>query len=138
MNRVYKIYLKMKRTKSKILKRYYEIYLRIVYCCDIPSETKIGKDVRFPHNALGVVIHPEAIIGDNCCIGQNVTIGGRSGIQKVPVIGDNVLIGANAVLLGPVTIGDGAQIGAGSVVVHDVPANGVVVGNPAKVIKIVS
>lgn len=44
-------------------------------------------------------------------------------------------IGANATLLPGVTIGENAMVGAGSVVTHDVPANAIVVGNPAKIIR---
>lgn len=109
--------------------------MRIVFACDIPYKTKIGKKCEFPHHALGIVIHPYAIIGDNCKIEQNVTIGGRSGLKVLPIIGNNVMIGAGAAILGPVTIGDGAQIGAGAVVVKDVPENSVAVGVPAKIIK---
>ena len=80
-------------------------------------------------------MHPDAVIGNNCKIGQNVTIGGRSGIMTLPVIEDDVEIGANALILGPVRVGQGSIIGAGSVVVKDVPPYSVVVGNPARVIK---
>jgi maltose O-acetyltransferase len=48
-------------------------------------------------------------------------------------IGSGVWFGGGAIVLPGVTIGDGAVIGAGSVVTRDVPANSVVVGNPAKV-----
>lgn len=51
------------------------------------------------------------------------------------IIGDDCWIGANAVILGGVTIGNGAVIGAGAVVTKDVPAFGIAVGIPAKVIK---
>lgn len=54
------------------------------------------------------------------------------------VIGDNVWIGDKATILPGVVIGKGAVIGAGAVVTHDIPAFGVAVGNPAKVIKIVN
>ena len=50
----------------------------------------------------------------------------------MPKLGNNVTIGCHSQLLGPITIGDNAVIGAGSVVIHDVPANAVVAGNPAK------
>lgn len=46
-----------------------------------------------------------------------------------------VWIGAGAIVLPGVTVGENAVIGAGSVVTHDVPANTVAAGNPAKVIK---
>lgn len=50
-------------------------------------------------------------------------------------IGNNVWIGGKAVICPGVTIGDNCVIGAGAVVVKDVPANSVVAGNPAKVIR---
>ncbi|WP_179394567.1 sugar O-acetyltransferase [Lacticaseibacillus absianus] len=50
-------------------------------------------------------------------------------------IGNNVWICTNALILPGVTIGDNAIIGAGSVVTHDVPANTLVAGNPAKVLR---
>lgn len=51
------------------------------------------------------------------------------------VIGKNVWIGAAAIVLKGVTIGDNSVVGFGSVVTKDVPANCVVAGNPAKIIK---
>ncbi|MEI6638445.1 MAG: acyltransferase [Chlorobium sp.] len=51
------------------------------------------------------------------------------------IIGDDCWIGANAVILGGVTIGNGAVIGAGAVVTKDVPAFGIALGIPAKVVK---
>ena len=107
--------------------------MRVIFCCDIDPRTKIGDGTKFPHHAMGIVIHREAIIGNNCIIEQNVTIGGRSGLSVLPKIGDNVLIGCGAAILGNVTVGDNSQIGAGAVVVKDVPAD--VVGVPARVIK---
>jgi len=52
------------------------------------------------------------------------------------VIGNDVWIGANSVILKGVTINDGAIIGAGSVVTKDVPSYAIVVGNPARVLKL--
>lgn len=50
-------------------------------------------------------------------------------------LGKKVFVGAGAIILRNVTVGDNAIISAGSVVGRDVPANVVVMGNPARVIK---
>ena len=52
-----------------------------------------------------------------------------------PEIGNNVIIGAGSKILGKVYVGDNVVIGANSVVLEDVPANVVIAGIPAKIIK---
>ena len=79
----------------------------------------------------GVVIHPEAIIGPNCLIFQQVTIGSVEG-SRAPIIGGHVDIGAGAKILGTVNIGDNVLIGANSVVLNDIKDDVTVVGIPAK------
>ncbi len=132
---VYKFY-KMSnffyRKKLTIVAIGIRLIMRLVFSCDIPYKTKIGKGTSFPHHALGVVIHQDVIIGENCKVLQNVSIGGKSGYKKLPHIGKNVIIGANSVILGPIKIGDNAIIGAGSVVLKDVLSGTTVAGNPAK------
>ena len=56
-------------------------------------------------------------------------------VAKPIVIEDNVWIGGSAILLPGVGIGRNAVVGAGSVVSRDVPANTIVAGNPARVIR---
>lgn len=68
-------------------------------------------------------------------IGQNVTIGGKSGWYEVPIVGDNVEISAGARVIGPVRVGNNVIIGANAAVVKDVPDNCIVAGIPAKIIK---
>ena len=87
---------------------------------------------KFPH-PIGIAIAKSVKIGKNCVIFQNVTIGVKN--EKAPEIGDNVIIYPNSVIFGGVRIGNNSKIGAGSVVLHDVPENCVVAGNPAKVIR---
>lgn len=109
--------------------------IRLCHNCAIYAETSIGSGTQFGYGGIGVVIHKRAVIGQNCMIGSNVTIGGRSQSQGVPVIGDDVYIATGAKVLGDITIGDNCVIGANAVVINDVPSHSVVVGIPAKVIK---
>lgn len=109
---------------------------RVVFSCDISYKVDVPATTRLPHQGMGIVIHPNSIIGENCIIYQNVTIG-ANGKPKfgndAPTIGDNVMIGAGAVLLGKIKIGNNAMIGANAVVVEDVPEGVMVAGVPAKI-----
>jgi len=99
---------------------------------DVPLNAKIGGGIIMTH-PNGVVIHPDARVGVNCLILQQVTIGVGSK-EGLPVIGGHVDIGAGAKILGGITIGNHAKIGANSVVLEDIPAGATAVGIPAKVI----
>lgn len=106
--------------------------------CDIQNlDDLIKRGVKFPY-PLGIVIHKDVKIGDNCVIYQNVTLGasGSKNPEKfgVPILKENVTIYANACVVGNVTIGENSIIGANSVVLNDVPPNCTIAGNPAKVI----
>lgn len=122
--------------KTPILPGFFMRYIRVIYSCELPTNLKLGKGVVLKHNGLGVVIHPDAIIGENTQIYQNVSIAGRNN-RGTPIIGKNVFIGCGACILGGVKIGDNVSIGANAVVLDDIPENAVVVGVPGKVIKIV-
>lgn len=95
---------------------------------DIPINTQIGGGLLIPH-PNGIVIHSAAVIGPNCLIFQQVTIGDADGI---PTIGGHVDIGAGAKVLGAITVGDHARIGANAVVLRDVPEGATMVGIPAR------
>ncbi|MCD7785685.1 MAG: serine O-acetyltransferase [Oscillospiraceae bacterium] len=86
------------------------------------------------YGGVGVVIHKNAVIGKDCIIESNVTIGGRNNIPGAPVIGDNVFIGTGAKILGNIRIGSGSIIGANAVVIYDVPEKCSVGGIPAKIL----
>ena len=96
-----------------------------------------GADIQgepiLPHGLHGVFISRYAVIGANCRIYQNVTIGEVD--HKAPVIGNGCWIGAGAVLIGNIHIGPGARIGAGAVVSKDVPAGCTVVAQPPRVLE---
>ena len=84
-------------------------------------------------------------LGDGCQIGHNVVFatlnhgiapGDRVHTYPAPIVlGKNVWVGSNATILQGVTVGDNAIIAAGAVVTKDVPADTIVGGVPAKVIR---
>ena len=53
----------------------------------IPYQADIGEGTVIGYQGIGVVIHKRCVIGENCHISQNVTLGGTSGIYEVPVLG---------------------------------------------------
>lgn len=102
----------------------------------IGVSAKIGRRLTIEHSGA-IVIHGNAVIGDDCVIRQGVTVGNRrlSEPFAAPTLGNRVNVGAGAKILGAVHIGDGAEIGANAVVLQDVPANSIAVGIPARVIR---
>lgn len=96
-------------------------------------EVVVGKNFHLIHSG-NIQIHPGTIIGDNCGIQQDVTIGTNMDKAGVPVIGDDVFIGKGATVLGPITIGDRVIIAANSLVVKDVPSDSTAIGVPARII----
>lgn len=87
---------------------------------------------RLPHGLNGIIVSHNAVIGKDCTIFHQVTIGeGRGG---APVIGDNVLIGAGAKLIGAIVIGSDVKIGAGCIVTQDVPDGATVVMERPRII----
>lgn len=100
--------------------------------CDIPSRTKIGAGFVI-HHCTGIVINPNAVIGENCTIRGGTVIGSTN--KGVPILGDNVNMGVHAIIIGNVQIGNGCVIGAGAVVTKSTEPNGVYAGVPARKIK---
>ena len=108
--------------------------------CDAYNNASMGTNLNYgaqfkspphlPHGLNGIIIHPEAVIGGNCTIYQQVTIAGKNG--RSAEIGDNVSIGAGAKIIGNVSIGDNVRIGANAEGVNDVPSNCTGAGVPAR------
>src|SRR6202042_1978401 len=122
---------------APLLPRLIATTARSITGIEIHPAAEIG-DGFFIDHGMGVVIGETAEIGADVTLYQGVTLGG-TGFQtgkRHPTIEDNVTIGSGAKLLGPITIGHGAKIGANTVVIHDVPANFTVGGNPGHPVRV--
>lgn len=93
---------------------------------------------QFPHGIKCIMISNSAVIGKNCIIFHQVTIGSNtiksSKKYGAPIIGDNVLIGAGATIIGGIKIGNNVRIGANCCVVDDIPDNSVVVSEKPRIL----
>ena len=131
-----------------------------LYGCEIGDDTKIGAFVEVQKNAkIGrrckisshSFICEGVTVEDNVFIGHGVTFINDSyprataaggGLQtetdwkvEPTFVKKGASIGSGSTILSRLTIGENAIVGAGSVVVKDVPANAIVAGNPAKVLR---
>ena len=104
---------------------------------EIHPAARIGRGLFIDHGA-GVVIGETADVGDDVTMYQGVTLGGTGFARgkRHPTVGDEVMIGSGAKLLGPIEVGARSKIGANSVVIHDVPENATVVGNPGHPVRV--
>jgi acetyltransferase-like isoleucine patch superfamily enzyme len=134
-----------------------------LYGCEIGDETKIGAFVEIQkHAAVGArckisshtFVCEGVTIEDNVFVGHGVTFindsyprattGGGAlqteadwAVEKT-VVKKGASIGSGATILSNLTIGENAIVGAGSVVTRDIPANSIVAGNPAKVLRYIN
>ncbi|MEQ9903025.1 acyltransferase [Pectobacterium aroidearum] len=117
--------------------------------CNICAHTFIENDVIIGDNVTiksGVYIWDGIRIEDNVFIGPNVTFTNdknpRSKIypENYPIttIEEGASIGANATILPGLRLGKNCMVGAGAVVTKDVPENGLVIGNPAKLVRMIN
>lgn len=127
--------------KNKLIRLYYLLRIKKM---DAYHNASMGTDFGagasfetppiFVHGMNGIIVGHSAKIGKNVTISQQVSI--LQGPRGTHVeIGDNVILGAGCKVIGNVKIGDNCIIGANAVVTHDVPANTIAAGVPAKVIR---
>ena len=119
------------QSRSRMTRRVLRVVHRAVqlaHACDIPLQcASLGGGLLLPHRGIGVVIHPDTVMGINCCVFHHCTLG-TNGDGKAPRLGDCVEVGPGATILGGIHVGDYAQIGAGAIVTRDVPAYSLVTG----------
>jgi serine O-acetyltransferase len=110
---------------------------KILTGIEIHPAARIGRGLFMDHGS-GIVIGETAEVGDDVTMYQGVTLGGTGFARgkRHPTVGNQVMIGAGSKLLGPIQIGNRSKVGANSVVIHDVPANSTVVGNPGHPVKV--
>lgn len=131
----YCVWLRLKQSRSAPVRTLAWLVHRLLsnrYGVSIHTPS-IGYGLYIGH-AVGIVINPTTVIGDNCNIGQFTTIGSNHG--RAAEIGNNVYIGPGVCVVEHVRIGDNSTIGAGAVVVKDVPADATVAGNPARIVSV--
>lgn len=120
---------------SHILKVIFQIFWFLIttfYGVWLDLSNNIGKGFYIGHFG-GIIIRGD--FGDNCSIGQCVTVGtkGAGKSNGHPRFGDNVYIGAGAKVIGSIQIGNDVVIGANAVVTRTVPENMLAVGIPAEI-----
>jgi len=134
------------KARFALVARIVSQFSRFLTGIEIHPAAKIGKNFFIDHG-MGVVIGETSEIEDNVTLYHSVTLGGISpsinsgeqrGIKRHPTLNNNVVVGSGAQVLGPVIVGEFAKIGANAVVTHDVPEHAIMVGVPAKNIKIKS
>jgi len=126
---------------STIVHLFYPIYIlvkrfsEIINGITIHPQATIGEGLYLGHGG-SIYIGGSAVLGKNCNISQEVTIGiaGRGDRRGTPKIGDRIYIGAGAKLFGPIQIGIDVAIGANAVVTKSLPDRAVAVGIPARII----
>ncbi len=125
------------RAGVPVLPRLIAAVARAMTGIEIHPAARIGPGLFIDHG-MGVVIGETAEIGADVTLYQGVTLGGTGFAtgKRHPTVQDNVTIGSGAKLLGPIVVGHGSKIGANTVVIHDVPPNSTVVGNPGHPVRV--
>jgi len=112
------------------------VFVRNVYGIELFYTTQIGRRFEIGHQG-GIVIHPRSVIGDDCSIHQNVTLGAAKDQDwetQAPILRNGVALAAGVVVIGKVTIGEGARIGPNCVVTTNVPPGAIVFVAPPRMI----
>jgi len=123
-----------RRIPTQPVRFFVERFIEITTGISIPVQARVGKGLRI-HHFGGIIVHPDAIVGEGCTIYHGVTLGDLGGRGGAPRVDNHVVIGAGAKLLGQIQVGDHCRIGANAVVLTSVPAGCLAVGVPAEIKK---
>jgi serine O-acetyltransferase len=102
--------------------------------CHLHLDATAGPGLKLPH-PTGVTLGVGVRLGPRVTVYQHVTIGAGFRDRSYPVIGEGAILFPGAVVVGGITVGARAVVGANAVVLADVPADAVVAGNPARIIR---
>lgn len=121
---------------NQYLSQIYHIRLVKDFACYVSPTAQIDLGLHLPH-PTGIVIGAAVIIGKNCSIYQNVTIGGANigdaAKKQQPHIGDECTFFAGSMVLGNIFVSSNCVVGANSVLLEDA-SSGVYVGSPARLV----
>lgn len=108
-----------------------DFFIHVLWGIEIPRSAKIGPGLYIGHYG-GITVSSIAVIGRDCNLSQNITIGVSGAGQKrgAPTLGDNVYVAPGARLVGKITIGNNVKIGANAVIHKDLPDNAIAVLDP--------
>lgn len=139
------------RSRKKIIDSYFSTQ-QFLFATLIDPSAVIGDNIEIGHGSMicaGSILTVNVNIGEHCIINVNstlshgvklgnfVTIAPNVGLSGDVKLGNIVEIGANAVLREKLVVNEGAMIGMGAVLTKDVEINHVMIGNPAKLLKVI-
>ncbi|MEY3029374.1 MAG: serine O-acetyltransferase [Actinomycetota bacterium] len=126
---IYRLANRIWRLRLRIAARMLSNWARFLTGIEIHPGASIGKRLVIDHG-MSVVIGETAVIGDDCLLYHEVTLGGKTldPVKRHPTLGNRVTVGAGAKIIGAITIGDDAKIGSNAVVTRDVSPGQVIVG----------
>lgn len=133
-----------RREATEQLKQFTNNFISLIHPSIDLSYTKLGTGLYIQENVVlqydvnikdHVSIHIGTLVGHETTIGECSFIAHGCSISGIVSIGNNVTFGVGVNVLPRIKIGDNCIIGGGTVIIKDIPANSVVVGNPARIIK---